>query len=62
MLFKIFLTIVSPHDFDFFYHISKRKVREKKEDRDDLILSISLLTRLALSDVMVQLGHCNHEE
>ena len=37
-------------------------MREKEKDGDDLILSISLLTRLALNDVMVQLGHWNHEE
>lgn len=63
MLFKkYFLPLFHHTILIFLNHISKRKVREKKEDRDDLILSISLLTRLALNDVIVQLGHCNHEE
>ena len=51
---KYFLPLFQHMILNSLNHSSKRKVREKEKDRDDLILSISLLTRLALNDVMVQ--------
>ena len=51
---KYFLPLFQHMILNFLNDSSKRKVREKEKDRDDLILSISLLTRLALNDVMVQ--------